>query len=192
MNIKNERFLTHSDTVREFKYLKFTFIFLLAVWACGERITYKVISEEIINSNRMIQELTIKVKVLELNNEKLSERICVLEDDLSEAVVDLNEQEIIKAKVTAYTPSVKECDSDPFITASNKKIGPGQIAVSRDLFFKKGMTFGKKVYIEGLGIFKVNDLMPRKHRNAIDVVMFSERKALKFGVKHKRIALLEG
>ena len=91
---------------------------------------------------------------------------------------------------TAYTASEDETDSDPTITASMTKVRPGIIAVSRDLF-DQGFVFGKKVYIEGLGIYTVMDLMNKRYINRIDVFLGNKKEAFAFGAKKVKISLLE-
>ena len=94
---------------------------------------------------------------------------------------------------TTYTPSEKETDSTPLITASGFKINPKNpkkhriIAVSRDL--KKRYPFGSKVKIKGLGkkydgVYKVEDVMHSRWRKKIDILinkkdrLFKKRKVV--------------
>jgi len=92
-------------------------------------------------------------------------------------------------KVTAYSPRSAETDSTPFITASNTKVRPGIIAVSRDLF-AKGWTFGRKVYIKSLGVFTIEDLMAKRKKNQVDVFIPETTKALSFGRRNLEVHLL--
>lgn len=91
--------------------------------------------------------------------------------------------------VTAYNAEVSQCDADPDIAASMRKVRPGTIAVSRDLF-EKGWVFGRKVRIEGLGIFEINDLMAARHGNSIDIFLGSTQQAHAFGKRRAHAALL--
>ena len=91
--------------------------------------------------------------------------------------------------VTAYTPSIDETDEDPEITAAMIKVRPGIIAVSRDLF-EDGWTFGKKVYIEGMGIYTIGDLMNKKWEKRIDILLFDKKDAHHFGKRQLTVALL--
>ncbi|WP_419785935.1 3D domain-containing protein [Pseudodesulfovibrio sp.] len=91
--------------------------------------------------------------------------------------------------VTAYNPTTDQCDADPLIAASNRRVRQGTIAVSRDLF-DQGWVFGRKVRIEGLGIFEINDLMNKRFTKRIDIFMWDETKAREFGKKNIRAALL--
>jgi len=110
--------------------------------------------------------------------------------DISSLTDMMEIRDITNATVTAYTPSKEECDNDPEITASMRKVKPGTVAVSHDLF-KSGWVFGKKIYIENLGIFEINDLMNRRWNKRIDIVMFDKKQARKFGKKNKAAALLQ-
>ncbi len=91
--------------------------------------------------------------------------------------------------VTAYTPDSGETDSSPFITASNNRVREGILAVSRDLY-RKGWSFGKKVYIVNVGVFTIDDLLSERARNQVDVFMFDKDKAIQFGRKAIRVYLL--
>ncbi|MGE4299728.1 MAG: 3D domain-containing protein [Desulfovibrionaceae bacterium] len=82
--------------------------------------------------------------------------------------------------VTAYSPRNEETDASPFTTASNRRVRHGIIAVSRDLF-DDGWVFGKKVYVKGLGVFTIDDLMADTKRNQIDIFMFDTKAAVDFG-----------
>lgn len=92
--------------------------------------------------------------------------------------------------VTAYNPTEEQTDSDPLIAASMRKVRSGTIAVSRDLF-DQGWVFGRKVRIEGLGIFEINDLMNKRFTKRIDIFMWDEDQARRFGKKNAKAALLE-
>lgn len=92
--------------------------------------------------------------------------------------------------VTAYNPTTSQCDEDPLIAASMRKVRSGTIAVSRDLF-DQGWVFGRKVRIEGLGIFEINDLMNKRFTQRIDIFMWDEDQARQFGKKNVKVALLE-
>jgi hypothetical protein len=59
----------------------------------------------------------------------------------------------IPVKVTAYNPVRSQTDGSPFITASNKRVRDGMIALSRDLERDLGFRFGDTVYLYGIGWF---------------------------------------
>ena len=91
--------------------------------------------------------------------------------------------------VTAYSAEASQTDADPDIAASMRRVRPGTIAVSRDLF-DKGWVFGRKVRIEGLGIFEINDLMAARHDKSIDIFIGSNQQCQAFGKRRVHAALL--
>jgi len=93
--------------------------------------------------------------------------------------------------ITAYSPTKNQTDSDPFITACMERVRAGGVAVSQDLFYK-GWTCGKRVFIRGKGIFRINDVMNRRKKNQIDVFYFNTKQALRNGIKKAKVALLVG
>lgn len=95
-----------------------------------------------------------------------------------------------KVVLTAYTPTKDQCDSDPLIAASMRKVRLGTVAVSRDLF-AQGWVFGRKVYIKGHGVFEINDLMNSRFKVRIDIFMWDKDRAIKFGKKRVLAALLD-
>ncbi len=90
-----------------------------------------------------------------------------------------------KVTATAYTSTINQTDSTPFLAAWNNKIKPGDkiIAVSWDLLRKNGLKNGAKVKIAGLkGYYTVRDKMHKRWRRKIDIYMGLDRKkALKWG-----------
>lgn len=82
--------------------------------------------------------------------------------------------------VTFYTPCPAETDSTPYITASGIRVRPGICAVSRDLE-EMGFTFGKTIYVEGLGLFEIQDRMHTRWTKRVDILVFSKAQARKLG-----------
>ena len=95
-----------------------------------------------------------------------------------------------KLTVTAYTASRNETDSTPQITAAITKVKPYDVAVSRDLFWR-GWAFGKKIYIEGHGVFRIVDLMNPRYRERVDIYLGTKKAARKFGKRELLVALLD-
>jgi len=82
--------------------------------------------------------------------------------------------------VSFYTLSRRETDRTPRIGALNTKLKVGRdIAVSRDLMF----LLGKRVYIEGFGVKRVADLMNKRFKNMVDVLVPNKKIARKLGIK---------
>ncbi len=98
--------------------------------------------------------------------------------------------------LTTYTIDPSETDSTPLITASGYKldsVNPRRhriIAISRDL--KRKFGFGEKVILENAGkyngIWYVHDLMNKRFRNKIDILINPNGKHTKiYGVIIKKI-----
>ena len=81
--------------------------------------------------------------------------------------------------LTYYQPLKGQCNSKPLITADGSKINlnhlkSGKIrwcAISRDLLylFPKGKP--KRIYIEGFGTYQVRDVMNRRFRHSVDILI---------------------
>jgi 3D (Asp-Asp-Asp) domain-containing protein len=98
---------------------------------------------------------------------------------------------VIPVKVTAYNPVRSQTDNSPLITASNKRVGVGMAALSRDLEREFGFRFGDSVYLYGIGRFVFEDRMHRRKRRHVDILMFNPIEARKFGVKSSYLFVLE-
>jgi 3D (Asp-Asp-Asp) domain-containing protein len=83
-----------------------------------------------------------------------------------------------KIAVTAYT--LRECYHNKGKTASGELVRPGIIAVSRDLE-RRGLKIGTKIKISDMGTFIVKDRTSHRNRGNVDIYMYSNRTALKFG-----------
>jgi hypothetical protein len=98
----------------------------------------------------------------------------------------------IKVDVTMYCPVSSQCDSDPLITASMKKIIPHRasehkwIAMSRDLLKRWGglYNYGDKIRLVGCGhkdgIYTIVDCMNERFKNKIDILETQGTKPYKF------------
>jgi 3D (Asp-Asp-Asp) domain-containing protein len=91
-------------------------------------------------------------------------------------------------EATAYSLREEECNDDLNNTATMTKPVPGwTVAVSRDLAW----MMGKRVYIAGLGVRKVNDLMNARYENAIDILVPDKDMAMEFGRKTLKVVVIE-
>ncbi len=101
----------------------------------------------------------------------------------------------IDVTVTGYSSTKDQCDNDPFITASNKKVRKGYIALSRDLLYKfnKDAPFkwGDEIYIiingSRHGPFVVEDTMNKRLTNRADIWFTSYNEAINWGKKKGKI-----
>lgn len=106
---------------------------------------------------------------------------------------------------TAYTSSLRETDSTPFITATGARTRFGIVAVSRDLL--PTLPYGSQVRLEDLGsvsgrgrgqfdylfrntVFVVEDTMHRRFSWRMDIWMPNRSTAISFGVRKLRVTVL--
>ncbi len=91
--------------------------------------------------------------------------------------------------VTAYTARPQETNNDPGNTSLMEKPIPGwTIATSRDLSYMKG----KRVWVEGHGVKKVNDTMNIRYEERIDVLVGNVQQAREIGIQEDvNVVLIE-
>lgn len=93
----------------------------------------------------------------------------------------------IKARITAYTSSPAETDSTPGRTAIMEKPIPGwTCAVSRDL----AHWLGGRVWIEGVGVRRVNDLMNERFKRRVDVLVGKPKDAASVTADERKVVFL--
>jgi len=84
---------------------------------------------------------------------------------------------------TAYNALVGQTDDTPNITASNKEIFPGVLALSRELITRYGhggdIQYGDKVWM--VVPMQVEDTMNKRWRDRADVYMLNYDEARQFG-----------
>lgn len=122
--------------------------------------------------------------------EKMQKEIYNLREEnktITHYAEDLQKRFSFVVQATAYTPRKQECNNDIENTALMLKPKPGwHIAVSHDLIW----LLGKKVYIKGVGVRFVSDLMNERFSNKIDIMMPTPKHAKEFGVKELEIVVL--
>ena len=123
--------------------------------------------------------------------------VILLPNESSEGSDAIESFEEMEVTATTYTPSVKETDSTPLVTASGFKINPKNpkrhriIAVSRDL--KRKYKFGTRVKISGAGKYSgeyvVRDVMNKRYHKRIDILIGRKDKQTKFkNVKIRKVS----
>ena len=157
--------------------LKLIFIFALlcATHAYALRLGWMFRDDEVGEQRATVRSLKHRVELLEDESEfwQRSARA-------AHKTILRSRQRIVE--VSAYSASKSECDADPHIAASLQPPRPGTVAVSRDLF-NMGWTFGKRVYLKGLGPYVINDVMNERYQMRVDVFIDHKRAAKEFGVR---------
>lgn len=105
--------------------------------------------------------------------------------------------------VTSYQSLPAQTDSSPNYTSIGERTHHGGVAASRDLMKRWGgpLNYGDYIYIEDIGIYKVNDVMGPTHydkihhkrlpiKNSVDIWVANLQEEKKIGVQHHRVYFL--
>jgi len=133
--------------------------------------------------------VTLALLVNSWHMDEVSLEIARLNQALEFRTLGVNDDCYVEnATVTGYTACKGECNGDFKRNALMEKPIVGlSCAVSRDL-----MRFlGKKVYIPGIGIRHVDDLMNARFSRSIDILMPSVQNARTFGRQTKNIVFIK-
>ena len=124
------------------------------------------------------------------DNQVLDVRVLAIlqENSLAQVASPQNPKQILKAVITAYSSTVGQTDSTPFITAAGTPVRDGVVANNL-------LAFGTKIKIPDLygnKIFVVEDRMNRKKgSNQFDIWFPGTALAKEFGVRITYIEILE-
>lgn len=115
------------------------------------------------------------------------EQIDMLTDDLHRLQDAIDSRQVYEVKMSAYTLCPTETDDTPTIGATGAKLHPGvHIAVSQDL----DHLLGREVYVHGLGVRRVEDLMASRWTRKIDILLETKEDAMEWGVRRGRITVI--
>ena len=100
--------------------------------------------------------------------------------------------------LTYYQPVKGQCDSKPLITADGSKINlnhlkSGKIrwcAISRDLLYLFPKNKPKRVHIEGFGVYEVKDVMNKRHKHRIDILIHP-KDSKRISIKNVKVKILK-
>ena len=138
----------------------------------------------------METELNSNIKILSKNTEDLNKKYDKANEILSKiANRDISELKLKSTIVTAtaYTARKEECDAEPNIMADGTVVYIGAVAISRDMRQKFGIKLGDTIIIKGMGSFVVRDIMNKRFKNKIDILVPTVAAAKMFGVKKLEI-----
>lgn len=129
--------------------------------------------------NRSISLDTVKEEIEKMKNAKQN-----INNPETEKFAELSlERKVAKRTkvviVTAYSSTIDQCDSSPFITASGSRVRDGIIATN-------ALAFGTKVKFPsafGDKVFVVEDRMNARYSDRADIWFETREEAKRFGVK---------
>ena len=99
--------------------------------------------------------------------------------------------------LTCYQPLVLQCDNNPLITSDGSKINlkhlkNGKIkwcAISQDLLYLFPKNKPKRIFIEGYGLYEVKDVMNRRHKHKVDLLIHPKN-SMRINIENVKIKIL--
>jgi len=76
-------------------------------------------------------------------------------------------------------------------TSIDENVNQLGCAVSQDLLVSGKIKYYDVLYIDGVGYRTVFDTMHKRIRNSIDVFVYTRDQEVKFGVKHRKVWLIQ-
>lgn len=168
-------------------------ILLLAIFFLEMVMPHKIFAADFSHQDRTVAkyqfaELALSSDVYVFNDRYVPEEIELQEIAAKRAKASVFE--VLEVKIvttTAYSSTVDQCDSSPFIAASGRRVHDGMVAANFLAFDTKiriPEIFGDKIFI-------VEDRMNKRFQNRIDIWMESREEALRYGVRNVNIEILE-
>ena len=107
-------------------------------------------------------------------------------------------QTITHVTLTCYQPVKSQCNNQPLVTADGSKINlhhlkRGNIkwcAISRDLLYLFPKNKPKRVFIEGFGVYEVKDIMNKRHKHRIDILIHPKN-SKRISIEHVKVKILK-
>ena len=105
---------------------------------------------------------------------------------------------ITHVTLTCYQPVKSQCNNQPLVTADGSKINKkkkkrGRIkwcAISRDLLYLFPKNKPKRVFIEGFGVYEVRDVMNKRHKHRIDILIHP-KDSKRISIKNVKVKILK-
>ena len=107
-------------------------------------------------------------------------------------------QTVTHVTLTYYQPVKSQCNKEPLVTSDGSKINlhhlkRGNIkwcAISRDLLYLFPKNRPKRVSIEGFGIYEVRDIMNKRHKHRIDILIHP-KDSKRISIKNVKVKILK-
>lgn len=93
--------------------------------------------------------------------------------------------------VTSYRPVANQTDSSPTWTSIGDRTTKFGCAVSQDLLKSGAVHYGDIVYVENYGYRVVNDTMNPRHKQHVDLLVFTHDEEKAIGTRHLRVYVIQ-
>lgn len=92
--------------------------------------------------------------------------------------------------ITSYRPVPEQTDGSPNWTSIGQHVHGMGVAVSQDLLASGKACYGDVVSIPGYGLKVINDTMAPRHRNHIDILVFTKAQESAVGVRKLPVTVI--
>lgn len=89
--------------------------------------------------------------------------------------------------LTSYRPIAAQTDDSPTYTSIGDRTTKFGCAVSQDLLKNGLVAYGDILYIPGYGYRVVNDTMNARHKNHVDLLVFTHDEEKAVGTRHLQV-----
>ena len=89
--------------------------------------------------------------------------------------------------VTSYRPLANQTDSSPTWTSIGDRTTKFGVAVSQDMLKDGRVKYGDVLLVEGYGYRVVNDCMAVRHKNRIDLLVFTHAEEKRVGTRQLKV-----
>ena len=100
--------------------------------------------------------------------------------------------------LTCYQPVKRQCNNQPLVTADGSKIDFHDLkrgnskwgALSRECLYLFPKNKPKRVSIEGFGVYEVKDIMHKRHKHRIDILIHPKN-SKRISIKNVKVRILK-
>ena len=129
----------------------------------------------------------ISSKIVEVKVEVPPTPIIKVENTFNLTGVEYTKRVLNDVTVTSYNNHVNQTDDTPNITATNRPVREGMVAVSKDFISNGWVKYGDLIFIDCFGKwFIAEDAMNNRFEKRLDVFLFDKSESLKI---HKKCGI---
>lgn len=150
----------------------------VVVWKPGSGGEREDSYREVYEDGKLVSSTFVSTRI---SHRPIHEEVGIGEAELPGGVL-----EVLEMDSTAYTPTVEECDADPWTTATGMRSGYGVVAVD-----PTEIPYHTRLYIEGYGYAIAGDCGGAIKNNRLDVFFYKKEEAYRWGRRKVKVYVLE-
>lgn len=121
-----------------------------------------------------------RVKIVEVKVEVPKNPIIKIEETYNLENVEHTKRVLTGVTITSYNNHENQTDDTPNITATNRPVREGMVAVSKDFLTNNWAKYGDLVYIDCFNRwYVIEDVMNQRFEKRMDIFLFDKAESLK-------------